>query len=113
MAENKEQVANNTVYEIVMHARRIKGENEQGKKYDFLAYEATDTNGCKAKFKFTKDVAQSGILPKEQGEYLFKIDKRFINKDHKTRFNEYWVRAVASVEPYVPSFADNTEDLPF
>lgn len=110
--QNNQQVATPTVYEIVMHAKRIKGEKD-GRKYDFMSYEATDTKGQKAKFKFVKELAESGILPKEAGEYLFKIDKRYINRDKKTRFNEYWVREVVSVEPYVPHFDDNVEDLPF
>lgn len=111
MSTNQEQVAN-TVYEIVMHAKRIKGEKD-GRKYDFLSYEGADKDGHKCKFKFTKEAVAQGVLPKEAGEYLFKIDKRYINKDHKTRFNEYWIKTILSVEEYVPRFTENTEDLPF
>lgn len=97
-------------YEIIIRARRIKGESANGKKYDFLSFEGYDTNGQKCKFKFTNAVKN---LPVEAGEYTFIIPKAAINKDKKVRWNEYWVREVQSCDPYVPHFDDNVEELPF
>lgn len=104
------QINEATIYEIVMHAKRVKGE-KNGRKYDFTTYEGKDTKGHKCQFKFVKELKND--VPDEAGEYLFKIDKRYINRDKRTQFNEYWVRQIVSVEPYVPHFDDNTEDLPF
>ena len=97
-------------YEIIIHAKRIKGENAAGKKYDFLSFEGYDKDGHKCSFKFTKDVKNK---PDEAGEYVIVVLKTQINRDKRVRYNEYWIRAVESIKPYVPQFSDNVEDLPF
>ena len=106
--ENTKRVATEN-YEIVIRAKRIKGENAS-RKFDFLAYEGYDKDGHKCKFKFTQAVKN---LPTEAGEYVFVIPKNAINKDKRVRWNEYWVRDVISCEAYVPHFDETVEDLPF
>ena len=108
--EKELERSNQAAYELVIHAKRIKGESADGRKYDFLSYEGYDKEGHKCKFKFTKDVKN---LPSEAGEYVFVILKTKINRDKKVRFNEYWIRQVESIAPYAPHFEDNVEDLPF
>lgn len=110
MADERTVATASVVYEIVMHAKRMKGTNASGKPYNFLAFSGTDKSGHKSQFKFKSDCNDA---PKDEGEWLVRVDKRFINKDKRTRFNEYWIAQVVSVEPYVPQFIENTEDLPF
>lgn len=107
MAEETKAV----VYDIVIHAKRMKGtSSKSGKAYNFLTFEGFDVHQHKCQFKFKSDCND---VPRDEGDYLIRVDKRFINRDKRTRFNEYWIAQLVSVEPYVPQFAENTEDLPF
>ena len=101
----------NVIYDIVIHAKRMKGtSSKSGKSYNFLTFEGYDTHSHRCQFKFKSDCND---VPKEEGEYLIRVDKRYINKDKRTRFDEYWIAKLVSVEPYAPQFTENTEDLPF
>ena len=107
---DKKEIQGTTVYEIVVTAKRIQGETADGRKYDFLTWTGYDKDGRKCKFKMVNGIQG---LPKNAGEYVLKVYKEFINRDKKTRFNEYWVREIISCEPYEPHFEANVEDLPF
>ena len=106
MAQNENNVS---TYEIVIRAKRIKGEKD-GRKYDFLAYEAYDNDGRKCKIRFTKDVKN---LPTDAGEYTFVIPKNKMNRDKSIKWREYWVQEVLSCTAYEPKFDGTVEELPF
>lgn len=106
-----EQQVKKDIYEIQMDAIRVKGERD-GKAYDFLSFEGYDKKGKKCRFKFTKDCAENYDIPEEEGTYIFKINKKDINKDKQSRYSIYWVRAIESVQDFEGTF-DNDEDLPF
>lgn len=99
-------------YKIQCDVVRKVGENENG-KYDFLVYEGWDKRGKKCSLKFTRDC--EGSKPNKAGCYYINVLKKDIKPDKRSRYREYWIRAVQSFEEYdgFSNNADNEEDLPF
>ncbi len=105
---NKTQQEVETIYEIVVEGKRIKG-TSNGRSYDFIAFDAYDTNGKKSNIKFTKAV--KGV-PETEGTYKVLVNKKDINKDKSSKYPTYWIKGVVSITEFEPTF-DNSEDLPF
>ena len=95
-------------YEIVMDCKRIKGEKE-GKKYDFLAYYGYDSKGRRCNFKLTKACS---VKPEAEGKYIVIVEKCDINKDKKSRYNDYWIRSICKFKEYDPDNNNNFGGLP-
>lgn len=102
---------NNVVYTLDVEVQQIKGVTDDGRKYDFLAFETYDKRGQRVKLKFRKELKDQ--LPTYPGNYVLKVDKRYIARDKKSKYPVYWVRQIISFEPLVFDDVDNTEDLPF
>ena len=100
------------VKKLIVNARRLIGVSKKtNKKYDFLTYEGFDTNNRKVTFKLTKAVTNA---PKTEGAYVWRVKPENISKDNTSRFNQYWIRGIESVEDYKgPESKDEYEDLPF
>lgn len=75
---------------IKVSATRIKGENTDGKKYDFLEWSGATKSGLKCKFKFTRNCASR--VPDKEGVYDLKLNNTDISRDLSRVYLEYWVR---------------------
>lgn len=96
---------------IRVNVARLKGKSKAtGKDYDFLAYEGITANGKKVEIKFTRACKD---IPTEVGSYIVEAPSSQISKDKNSIYERYWIREVASVQPYVKEVKDETEDLPF
>lgn len=97
---------------LIVNVRRLTGVSKKtNKKYDFLTYEGFDTNNRKVTFKLTKAVTNA---PKTEGVYVWMVKPENISKDKSSRFNQYWIRGIESVEDYKgPEPKDDYADLPF
>lgn len=97
---------------LIVNARRLTGVSKKtNKKYDFLTFEGFDTNNRKVTFKLTKAVTNA---PTREGAYVWMVKPENISKDKASRFNQYWIRGIESVEDYKgPELKDDYEDLPF
>ena len=100
-----------TLYTIDIEAKRIKGVTGDGRKYDFIAYEGLNRRGELVKFKFRKELADQ--IPNREGDFVLVVDKRYIARDKKSKYEVYWVRKIESFEEKVFEEVENTEDLPF
>lgn len=99
----------NAVVEIRVDFVRLRGKSKKtGKAYDFLTARGSDNTGKRCDFKFTKEVDN---LPKEEGKYIMVVDKKAINKDRSSVYNQYWIKSVVEFKPYEVVVDDST--LPF
>lgn len=95
--------------EIRVNVIRKQGKSKAtGKDYDFLAYEGITSAGKKVELKFTRACKN---VPNEVGKYVVEVPTTQISKDRTSIFNQYWIREVVSVKPFVKK--DEYEELPF
>lgn len=100
-----------TFYTIDIEAKRIKGVTDDGRKYDFITYEGVNKRGELVKFKFRKELSDQ--IPNREGDFVLVVDKRYIARDKKSKYEVYWVRKIESFEEKIFEEVENTEDLPF
>lgn len=107
-----EEVKKIEVKKLIVNARRLTGVSKKtNKKYDFLAYEGFDNHNKKVTFKITQAVNNA---PKTEGVYVWMVKPENISKDKSSRFKQYWIRCIESVDVYKgPEPKDDYEDLPF
>lgn len=97
------------IKQIVVEVIRKTGQNDNG-KYDLLSYHGFDNKGKKVQFKFTRAVTNR---PSEQGKFVIEVESTNMNKDETTRFNEYWIKKIESVKPYVAPQPVAKDEVPF
>lgn len=100
-----------TEYNIMLEAVRLKGNSDDGKAYDFIAFHTYDKTGKKAKIKFTKAVKKD-LIPEKAGTYTLVVEKKNISKDKYNKYPVFWVKEIKALTEYEPSALDNDEDLP-
>lgn len=97
---------------LIVNVRRLTGVSKKtNKKYDFLTYEGYDTHNKKVTFKVIQAVKNA---PTIEGTYVWMVKPENISRDKSSRFNQYWIRGIESVEDYKgPEPKDDYADLPF
>lgn len=96
---------------IVMDGERKKGKRQDGRAYDFIAWQGWDKYNKRATFKFVKTVQN---VPTEEGTYKFILPKFAMHRDKSTRYATYWINEITEVKPYsYETSREIDETLPF
>lgn len=93
------------IVDIVVKVERKRGEKD-GKKYDFLAYTATNKKGERSRLKFPKTVEN---IPKKEGIYVVSVDSVNIRRDNRLVFPTYWIQQVESYDVFIPKQVENED----